>query len=333
MANKYTAAASSGDYVGIPSEILKVHTNDVLFTAMPVMRYDQFAVVKNDLEVQPGDTISMSKFSNLSRGTSLSESADLETKSMARSKITIQVTEYGNAVGLTAKFMSLSFLDELQNAATLLGRDYAIVTDIMLRNSLFGGTQSYLCAGRAALENLTADDVITLEDVDEVVAILESNNVLKYVDANGEYYVAFIHPQVAKYLKKELIPVKQYAYPESIFKGEVGEYNGVRFIVTSNVPSGAVSNATNPDGSYVDPAYDVTLISGYEYSTGHTLATPLYKTAFFGERAYGWATALPVELREDPGQANFGRKRGIAWYSIQGANKINNENIVIMYSA
>jgi len=325
MPDRYTGTTTAGQVVGIPENILKLHTNDVLFEAMPVMRYDQFAVVRTDLQAEPGDTITFPKYGNLERGGKINEEDDLVRKSMSKTNIPIQVDEYGNAVGLTAKFMTLSFMDEMSNASILLGRDYAIVTDIMLRDALFSGTQHYLAGESADQQAIDVNDTLDLDDIDEVVTLLATGNVLKYVDANGEYYVGFFHPHQLKTVKSAMISIKQYAYPELIFKGEVGEYNGVRFIETSNVPNGEA-----PD---TDPGYDASLVSGYEYASGETNAVNLYKGAIFGERAYGWAIALPVELREDPGFGTFGRKRGLAWYAIHGAAKINDENIYIVVTS
>lgn len=324
MPNQYTGTTTAGDVVGIPTNVLTVFTNDLLLSAMPVMRFDQFAVVRTDLTVTPGGTISFPKYSNLTRGSALNEEADLETKSMSKTSVTITVTEYGNAVGLTQKFMTQSFLDELQNASILLGRDYAIVTDIMLRNAVFSATQTYYAGKKANAWSITSSEILKLTDIDEAVEILSTNNVLKFVDANGEYLVCFLHPHQAKNIKKELISVRQYAYPELIFKGEVGEYNGVRFIETTNVPNGAASSS--------DPGYDATLVQGYG-PTGQQNQVNLYKAVVFGQNAYGWAIALPVELREDPGYSKFGRKRGLAWYAIMGAGKILDEAIVVIVSA
>lgn len=330
MANTYTGAATAGTVVGIPENILTLHTNDLLLAAMPVMRYDQFAIVRNDLQADAGDTISFSRYGNLRRGGSIGESVDLETKSMKRTAVTIAVTEYGNAVGLTAKFMTLSFLDEMQNASLLLGRDYAIVTDMMLRDALFSGTQTYLVNSRTAQKDIVAGDKLALADIDSIVEILATGNVLKYVDANGEYYASYVHPHHSTPLKTGMVSIRQYAYPELIFKGEIGEYSGVRFIETSNTPNGAAF-AGDADND-ADPGYDATLVLGAETAGGNN-ATNLYKFVVFGERAYGWAVALPVELRENPGYDTFGRKRGLAWYAIMGAGKINNENIVVGISA
>ncbi len=322
MANKYTATATSGNYIGIPANILTVHTNDVIFSAMPVMRYDQFAVVRTDLQVQRGGTISFSKYANLTRGGIVLETGDIETKEMSATSVNITVNEYGNAVGITSKFMTLSFMDEMQNAATLLGRDYAIVTDSMLRDALFSGTQVKFAGGRTLISDILSTDTLNKAEVDGVVETLATGNSLKMADANGEYYVCFAHPHQTRYLKADLISVRQYAFPELIFKGEVGEYNGVRFIETSNVPNGAVAST--------EPGYDATLVQGYDTGGAVLMSADVYKCAFFGERAYGWAIATPVELREDPGTSNYGRRRGIAWYAIMGAGVIVDANICIL---
>jgi N4-gp56 family major capsid protein len=325
MVNTYAGAASGTNVTGIPANILKLHTNEVLFAAAPAMRFDQFAVVRTDLQANPGDTILFSKYGNLTRGGVIAEDADIESKAMSKTNITIAVTEYGNAVGLTSKLLTLSFLDEMQNASVILGRDYALVTDLMLRDALFSGSQTYLAGAKTALKDISSGDTLKVTDIDNVVEILLTGNVMKYVDVNGEYYVCYFHPHQHKALKQQLLTVHQYAYPELIFKGEVGEYGGVRFIVSTNCPNGVVAST--------DGGYDATLISGYVYTGSDALAVGLYKAVIFGDRAYGWAIALPVELREDPGQTSFGRKIRIAWYAIQGAGKINNENIVVLYTA
>jgi N4-gp56 family major capsid protein len=327
MSNVYTGAASGTNITGIPTNILKLHTNEVLFAAAPAMRFDQFAVVRTDLQAAPGDTILFSKYGNLTRGGTIAEDADIESKAMSKTSISIAVTEYGNAVGLTSKLLTLSFLDEMQNASVILGRDYALVTDLMLRDALFSGTQTLLAGGNTAQKNIDSSDTFKKTDVDTAVETLLTGNVMKYVDVNGEYFVCYFHPHQHKSMKQDLLSVHQYAYPELIFKGEVGEYGGVRFIVTTNCPNGAVADT--------DGGYDAELVAGYQYgATGTDVnACDLYKAAIFGSRAYGWAIALPVELREDPGQTSFGRKIRIAWYAIQGADLINDENIIILITS
>lgn len=325
MPNSYSAASTveASGFVGIPEDILAVHTNDLLFEAMPIMRYDQFAVVKTDLNTIKGGTLIFSKYANLTVGGALKEEDDIVLKSLSKTTVSIAVTEYGNGVGITGKFMTLAFLDEIQVNAVLLGKDYARVTDNMLRDSLFSGTQVHYCGGNANRNAIQDTDLVTLEDIDSVVEQLATANVQKFVDANGEFYVGIFHPHQIRNIKKELRSIQQYAYGEMIFKGEVGEYNGVRFVETANTPNGA---AVSTDLAY-SAALDKTATPALGVTDG------IYRGVIFGQRAYGWAIALPVELREDPGYSNFGRKRGLAWYAIQGSGKIANESICILESA
>ena len=330
MADKWTGALTGGtdpNVVGIPANILTLHTNDVIWSALPVMRFDQFAVVRTDLQASPGDTISFSKYGNLTRGGTIAEDVDLESENLTKSAITITVTEYGKAVGLTQKFLSLSFMDEMQNASVALGRDYAQVTDLMLRDALFSGTQIQFANSRAEQRLIVSGDTLKQGEIDAAVEVLATGNVLKYADQNGEYYGGFLHPHQSTSIKKDMISVRQYQYPELIFKGEIGEYNGVRFIMTSHCNNGAAGSG--------EGGYDATLILNYQYGASgiHINNIALYECVIFGEYAYGWALALPVELREDPGWTNFGRKRRIAWYAIMGAGKINDENIIVIRTA
>lgn len=325
MTSQWTSAADSGNYVGIPSNILTVHVNDLIFAAMPVLRYDQFAVIRTDLTVQKGSTISFSKYGNLSGGGVIAEDANVETKAMSKSTVPITVTEYMNAIGLTQKYLTMAFMDEMQTASILLGRNYAKVTDDMLRDAVFGGTQTVLAGGISNIWDLDTANVFSTVEVDAAVEILKTNNALPFVDANGEYYIGVFHPHCLRYIKKELVSVRQYAYPELIWKGETGEYNMVRFIETANVPNGAVVNT--------DTAYTAALVEAYDNGGANLNKVDLYKGVIFGERAYGWAIALPVELREDPGFSTYGRVRGLAYYTIQGAAKILNEAIVVVITA
>jgi N4-gp56 family major capsid protein len=190
----------------------------------------------------------------------------------------------------------------------------------MLRDAVFSGTQ-VIYANKAANRNAVVN-TLSLDDIDTAVEQMNTANVLKFADANGEFYICFVHPHQARALKNALNSIKQYAYPEMIFKGEIWEYNGVRFIETTNTPNGA---ADPTDSSYA---------AALNKAATGSLSTPfIYKAALISARAYGWAIAYEVELREDPSYSSFGRKRAIAYYTIQGAGKINNEEIIVIETA
>ena len=57
-----------------------------------------------------------------------------------------------------------------------------------------------------------------------------------------------------------------------------------------------------------------------------------YLSVMFGENAYGFAIAQPVEMR-DGGVEDFGRVHKLAWYAIFGAGILEDDNLVRIETA
>jgi hypothetical protein len=107
----------------------------------------------------------------------------------------------------------------------------------------------------------------------------------------------------------------------------IGRYEDVRFITTTVMPNGYNSTVDPDTGDFVDVGFNQQLANG---TNGNQ--TTVYQAVMFGEYAFGHATALPVELR-DNGVEDFGREHGIAWYAIWGSNVLENPNIVVIETA
>ena len=56
-------AAAGGD--ALAPAIQQIWSKEILFQAMPVLRFEQFAVKKTELGVQPGLTINFMRYNNL----------------------------------------------------------------------------------------------------------------------------------------------------------------------------------------------------------------------------------------------------------------------------
>lgn len=305
----YSGLATAGTIVALPEAMLEVYSLDIQHEAMGVARLAEFAQKKTELGKQKGETINFTRYANLTRGGTLAEDADLEgnEQSMSASQVPITVTEYGNAVGLTEKLLLLSYDDMLSEAAVLLGRDYAVVLDLAIRDVLDAGAGSSIFAGDAtAIGNTDSNDVFDVEVVRDSVEILQTANTPKF---NADFYVGFIHPHAAAYLKRDpdWVSANNYANTRALFNGELGRWEDVVFISTTHMPNGACAAA--------DPGYKAALDG-----TGAG-GINLYHAYIFGDGAVGWAEALPVEMREG-GVRDYGRKHGIAWYSIMGFGMI-----------
>lgn len=333
-----TSAVSTTGYSGNASAltpaIQQIWSKEILFQAMPVLRFEQFAVKKTELGVMPGLTINFMRYNNLSTnasaGATLTEGTRMEPVALSASQIQITVKEQGQAVAVTELLLNASFDDVMASSSRLLGRHMAQSMDIQARNTLyqqavpFGGGAAVApnivfgrtpAGTRGALSPYDAGTsgsagYLSPATVKDAVDVLASQNIPRL----GDTYVCFVHPKQARSLRDwpEFIEVTKYAAPGNFMLGEIGRIYDVVFIETTQVPQGALASA------------------GINNTGLSTLTNAnAYTAVMIGDNAFGHAIALPVELR-DGGVIDFGREHGLAWYAIWGFGMITHESRVLM---
>jgi N4-gp56 family major capsid protein len=306
-----------------------VFSAEIWFAALPIMKFDQFSTKRTELGVQPGRTIQMPRYGNIARGGRLTEGVPLQTRAMNMSLQSISVYEQGNAIGFSEFLLQTSFYDQLSAASLLLGRDMALVLDGQLRDTAIMGTNVIFGGQKASRSLLATNDVFNTTIIKDAVEVLETNNSPKWA---GDHYICFLHPHQGRGLKddNDWINASLYSGATQIYTGEIGRYEDVRFIATTVMPNG-VNGAIDPfTGDYVDPGFSAALAKD-SVSVGNP-AVNVFQAVFFGEYAFGHATALPVELR-DNGVEDYGREHGLAYYGIWGSNVLENPNIVVAETA
>lgn len=318
-----TAVASGGNNVKLTNAVRVVYSKEIEYKALPVMRFLQFANVKTELGVQPGLTIQMLTYDNLKLGGSLVEGTNMETQALSSSMKSITVQEYGNAVGVSELLLQSSFDDIMAHATNLLSRDYALVVDCELRDTALSGTNVIYARTKdgakvEARANLTEDCILSVATIKDGVEILATNNAPKY---NGTNWICFVHPHQSRGLRDDRawIEASHYGKPEQLFTGEIGRIDDVIFIETTLMCNGSASEH--------DPAYKAEL----KKETASNKAN-VYQSVLFGDKFYAIAFGLPVELR-DNGIEDFGRKHGLAWYSIFGTGLLHDEYGVVIETA
>jgi N4-gp56 family major capsid protein len=277
--------------------IMSVYSKEILFNAQPRLHFDQFATVRTELGVQPGLTITLTRFANLTQGGALTEGTRIVAQALSASNVSITVNEKGNAVSVSELLLRSSFDNIMQIAATLLGFDVARVLDADLMTICTTGT-NVIYANRVAGRSSVAAGFST-QMVKDMREILATDNAPKI----GDSYICFVHPHQGRELRDDpnWITASNYGAAGQIFRGEIGMYEDVRFIETTVMP--ILTNA----------------------GSGGT--TDVYQSCMFGFNAYGIAIGLPVELR-DNGVIDFQRERELAWYAIWGTGLITDANLV-----
>ena len=336
-----TANISSTGYssdTALSPAIQTIWSKEILFQAMPVLRFEQFAVKKTELGVQPGLTINFMRYSNLEVdqevGATLDEGVRMEPVALSASQIQITVGEQGQALAVTELLLNASFDDVMASSSRLLGRHMAQSMDIQARNTLYktavpfaggsavppnvvfgrktlGSTRGSIAPYDAGiLGDASNPGYLSPATIKDAVEILAGQNIPRL----GDTYVCFVHPSQSRALRDwpEFIEVSKYAAPGNFMLGEIGRLYDVVFIETTQV-------AKN-----VGPADIDSSASGTQ-----AMNTESYNAIMIGDNAFGHAIALPVELR-DGGVIDFGREHGLAWYAIWGFGMITHESRVLL---
>ena len=332
-----TTTGYSSDATLSPA-IQQIWSKEILFQAMPVLRFEQFAVKKTELGVMPGLTVNFMRYNNLSvdaNGSELVEGVRMEPSALSASQIQITVKEQGKSVAVTELLLNASFDDVMASSSRLLGRHMAQSMDVQARNTLysagvpFGGGAAVapsVIFGRktngstrgsiapyeySAAGSASAPGYLSPATIKDAVEVLAGQNIPRL----GDTYVCFVHPAQARSLRDwpEFIEVTKYAAPGNFMLGEIGRIYDVVFIETTQVLQGGTDIVDLAPGSagYQDPS-----------------ATS-YSAMMIGDNAFGQAIALPVELR-DGGVIDFGREHGLAWYAIWGFGVLTHESRVLI---
>lgn len=322
MANKTNiSGATSGDNIKLDNAILEVFSEEIIFQAQPVLRFEQIAHKRTDLSTLPGQTIKFLKYNAITADAALTETTPMETSTISTSTLSISVGENGVALGFSQALINASVTDVLTDAAKLLANNYAVFRDSMIRNVLLGGSNVLYPNARANRAALIATDTFNVDLIRDAVELLATNKAPKFSDG----YVTFIHPHQGKAIRKDSawVGAQQYVDPTAIFQGEIGKIEDMRFIETTNVTYVKKTTqdiwADNRD-------------TGKNTAIAANAATDVYQAISVGEFAVGVADALPVEMRDD-GVIDFGRTHRIAWYGIFGAGLLETGHSVILETA
>jgi N4-gp56 family major capsid protein len=363
--------AYSGSNSQLSQAIQTIWSKEILFQAMPILRFEQFAVKKTELGVSPGLRVNFLRYKNFDVVASpLVEGVRMSTNALTAEQIAITVAEHGYAVAVSELLLNASFDDVMASASRLLGRHMAQYLDVQARDTLsaatsasFGYNRSGISGGAftnydegvvgTSIADLDGNHKLTTGAIKDSALILASKNIPRI----GETYVQFIHPKQSRDLRSnpEFIEVTKYAAPGNFMLGEIGRLYDVVFIETTQVKKLAANagyTTSTLAGDLADqysytgankPKVNSNPGSGGNPEAADFTALPgyltnatgnaaeVYESIMIGDNAFGHAISLPVELR-DGGVLDFGREHALAWYAIWGLGIITDQAINKVYT-
>jgi N4-gp56 family major capsid protein len=266
----------------------------------PMIKWRQFADVKDATQQgkKKGDTFNWNVYSDVkTQGGEL-----LETDLMPETNFDIRqgaltITERGNSVPFTSKLDDLSEHPVKEVINKVLKHDAKKSFDLATYDQFNSTPLVITPTGGADPAALTLDTTGTPVDVNNIALgkdhIKSVSDLMKERDiptygSSGDYY-AIAHPSTFRSFKNELETIHQYTNPgfSKIMNGEIGRYEGMRFIEQTNIPKETWANG----------------LSNFCF--------------FFGDDTVAEAIAIPEEMRGKI-PTDYGRSKGIAWLYLGG---------------
>ena len=234
-ANNGGAPVSTGD---LSAEMKTFYDKMLITLAGPRLVHDQFGQ-KRPIPKNGGRNIEFRRFSKLPKALKpITEGVTPAGNKLKVSAINCSVDQYGDYIEQT-DLLELTAIDNtIVEATKELAAQAGLTLDTVVRNELVGGTNvmyvPYTEKGKEAevtsRARINGNCRLRVKDVFKAAAELKAVNAPKI---NGSY-VAIIHPYVAYDLMQEAgdtwIGIQKYKNPEMIYRGEIGELGGVRFV-------------------------------------------------------------------------------------------------------
>jgi N4-gp56 family major capsid protein len=176
-----------------------------------------------------GNKVEWRKFDTFAKAlTPLTEGVIPSGQTFGMATIEAEITQHGDYVAVSDRLELEAYDDVIYGASEEMGVAGGETFETLTRNILVAGTSVAYAGGKDSRSALTNADVLTPDLVNKAQTWLKKNKAPK-IDGS---YVAIIHPSVAYDLRNsdEWKEYHKYNDVTPIFKGEIGELHGVRFI-------------------------------------------------------------------------------------------------------
>ncbi len=258
----------------------------------PMTRFRQFCDAREALGLGRGDTFNWNVFSDVAdAGGTLNELDPMPETGFTITQNSLQVEEYGNSVPYTGLLDNLSE-QPIKEIIHKVLKDDARRTLDTAAHAQFDATLLNVVGTDATTvtltENGTPSGAPTVEfnntHAKLIADLLAERNIPTF---DGTNYMSIARPSTLRTFKNNLELIHQYTSEgwNVIMNGEKGRYEGIRYCEQTNIPK--------ESWAFSDPIF------------------------FFGADTVTEAVTVPEEIRAKI-PSDYGRSRGIAWYSILG---------------
>jgi N4-gp56 family major capsid protein len=262
----------------------------------PMMRFRQFTDVQDALGYGNGEQFLWNIYSDVEQeGDELNETEAMPNTNFTISQAALTVTEYGNAVPFTKKLDDLSKHPVQEVIRKVLKNDAAKVLDKAAYNQFAATRLLVTPTGGTSATSVTFEvgSTATVNNVplskDHVKAIVDEMKERNIPGYEGDDYFSLARPSTYRPFKDDLETIYQNVESGArrIYQGEIGLYEGTRFVEQTRIASKGWTNGESDEAFFMG---------------GDTV------------------TEGVVEFEQIRGKipTDYGRSKGIAWYYLGG---------------
>lgn len=193
-----------------------------------------------------GRTVNFTKMQPLTIITSpLGELSNPVTCAINLSTVSMTLSEYGLTT-ITSRLGSLTSIDAgMKEAVERMGQNMGETLNALVGAELQNGTAYY--GNNHAINSFTAGDTLDTCDIRYMTRLLELNRAPRYRDG---FYLGKTDPYSKLTFTADTtwVSAKQYSDVNDLYKGEIGSFYGVRWLLSNYVLSGTEATSTASSG-------------------------------------------------------------------------------------
>lgn len=309
MAGQIWATDSLGGYMY--SDNL---SDELRMAVQPMTKFRQFCDVKDAAHQgkKKGDTFHWDVYQDVATpaASTLTETNTMPETNFTIVQGTLTIQEGGNSVPYSGKLDDLSKHDVKTIINKVLKNDASKWFDASAATQ-FNATPLRVVGTSSTTITLTTDGTATATNSQAfntthaklIVDTMKERNIPTYGKTDDYYALAW--PTTYRTIKNQLETIHQYTDRgfTMIMNGEIGRYEGVRYVEQSNIPKGGAADSTT---------WNAFTRTADAWNGGYS--DWIY---FFGSDTVAEAIAVPEEMRGKI-PTDFGRSKGVAWYYLGG---------------
>jgi N4-gp56 family major capsid protein len=297
-------------------------SNTLRMQVQPLTKFRQLCDAEDGSQkgLNRGDAFHWNVYSTVgTQGRALAENQTMPETGFTVAQRTLTVVEAGNSVPYTGKLEALGKQDVVTIIDKTLKDDARKYFDIAahtqfkatpLRVAPTGGTSTTAVTLTTNGATATSNNIaLGSGHIKAISDTMKERNIPPYV---GDDYISVSHPSTYRTFKNEMETKELYTDQGMgyVYSGEIGRYEGFRFIEQNFIPKGGSNGATTWDP-----------YTGTAQAWANGLSSWAY---FIGGDTVTEGVVIPEEIRAKlPG--DFGRSKGIAWYYLGGFGLVHTD--------